>query len=156
MKRYGLIFLLCLFANTVYAADMTSSAAIRAEEPFSEPWFTGNKVHQYLGLGSLALGVLTAIVPKPEEDNYDGSLHQGLAYGATYLGGAALASGLVFHYKDLSFKHLLRNPDNLHALLATIATAGFITAVSIAPDEAHATAGIIGVAGMATAIKITW
>lgn len=156
-KKITLVFLLGLcIINPTFAAEMSSSTTLQSEEPFKTPWFTGNKAHQYLGLSSLALGALAAIVPKPDEDDYESSLHHQLALGATYLGGAAVGTGLVFHYKDLSMKKMFRNPDNLHALLAVIGTAGFLLAVNAAPDESHATPGIIGIVGMASAIKITW
>ena len=153
MKRLWILLLISLFCSATAFADDTTNAE---KNNFNEPWFTGGKAHQYLGIGSLALGALTAIVPKPEHDDYEGSLHQQLAYSATFLGGAAVASGLTFHYKDLSLKHFFKNPDNLHALLGTLAFAGYLTAVSMAPEEDHATPGVLGAASMLAAIKITW
>ncbi len=164
MTRIIVFFVLfSVMSMPVFAAQNTSLTQVPETKDYSSPWFTANKSHQYLGLGSLVLGALTAIVPKPEEEeesqgavDYESSLHYKLAMGATYLGGAALATGLVFHYKDLSLRHLFRNPDNLHAMLATIGALGFLVAVNSAPDEVHVTPGVIGLAGMATAIKITW
>ncbi|HFE38939.1 MAG TPA: hypothetical protein ENK06_11070 [Gammaproteobacteria bacterium] len=150
MIRAGFFtLLLFIISLPIYAAD-------NENDKFSTPWLTANKSHQYLGLGAIALGALTAIVPKPEEDNYKDSLHRKLALSATYLGGAALGTGFVFHYKDLSLHHLFRNPDNLHALFATIGTLGFLVAVNAAPNESHITPGLVGLAGMVTAVKITW
>jgi len=157
MKKLGMLIIIQLFLiSSVFASNITSTSMSQQEEEFKTPWLTGNKTHQYLGLGALALGALTAIAPKPSEDDYKSSLHYQLAMGATYLGGAALGTGLVFHYKDLTWKRMFRNPDNWHALLATIGTAGFIMAVNTAPNLSHTTPGIIGLAGMAAAVKITW
>ena len=124
--------------------------------PFKEPWFTGNKVHQYLGIGSLALAALTVVVPKPPQDNLSSGSHRALAEGAAALGGAAIVSGLTFHYKDLSLHHFAKNPDNWHALLGTLGTLGYLAAISAAPEDSHSTYGIAGAAAMLTAIKITW
>jgi hypothetical protein len=156
-RSITLVLLLGLsITSPTFAVESTNSTTSQNEGPFKTPWFTGNKAHQYLGLSSLALGALAALAPKPEKDDYESSLHHQLALGATYLGGAALGTGLVFHYKDLSIKKMFHNPDNLHALLAVIGTAGFLLAVSAAPEESHATPGFIGIVGMASAIKITW
>lgn len=160
------IFLLSLFFTlivnslAVCAGEMSNSnssqSQSQSQDEFSPPWFTVNKSHQYLGLGALMLGSLTVIAPKPNENDYKDSLHYKLALGATYLGGAALGTGFVFHYKDLSLNKMFRNPDNLHAMFATVGALGFLMAVNVAPDESHATPGIVGLAGMATAVKITW
>lgn len=142
------------------ANDMTSPAASSAtveEEPFRESWFTANKFHQYLGIGSFVLGSVAALLPKPDEDEDDeSSAHHQTAIAAAVLGGTAVATGLVFHYKDLNFRKFYKDPDSLHAILATLGTVGFFAALSTAPDDTHATAGIAGLASMAVAIKITW
>ena len=140
----------------VCAGEMTNSNSSQSQDEYSAPWFTTNKSHQYLGLGALMLGSLTAIAPKPNANDYKDSLHYKLALGATYLGGAAVGTGFVFHYKDLSLKNMFHNPDNLHAMFATVGALGFLWAINIAPDESHTTPGIVGLAGMATAVKITW
>ncbi len=164
-KSIFLILLLIPFSFSLHADEIMSTVLEQKKQVFNEPWFTVNKSHQYLGLGALVLGSLTAILPKPEDEedggnsggtNYSDSLHYKLAMGATYLGGAALGTGFVFHYKDLSFKNFFRNPDNLHAMLATIGTLGFLLAVNGAPADSHATAGVVGLTSMAAAIKITW
>jgi len=172
MHKLGFItLLLILFSVSAQSAEInnmqtsTDEKVIKmpmlkepmSKEPmFKEPWLSTGKTHQYLGLGALALGALTAIAPKPSEHDYKDSAHYNLAMGATYLGGAALGTGFIFHYKDLSFNKMFRNPDNLHAILATVGTLGFLLAVDVAPDESHATPGIIGLVGMASAVKITW
>lgn len=119
-------------------------------------WFTANKWHQYFGLSSLTLAALTAIVPKPSHDDPESGIHHSLAQAAAALGGAAVVSGLSFHYKDLSWNHLIKDPDNWHAFLGTFATLAYVAAISEAPDESHASYGIAGAVAMLTAIKITW
>lgn len=123
---------------------------------YRERWFTANKFHQYLGLGSMALATFAAIAPKPSAEDPEDGIHHTLAKSAAYVGGAAVASGLAFHYKDLTWKGFFKNPDNLHALLGTLGTIGYFAALADAPDSAHATYGIAGAVSMLAAIKITW
>src|SRR3989338_5620896 len=50
------------------AQKQTSAAAPVTQAPeFEPPMFTGSNVHKYLGLGTVALVVATAIAPKPAE-----------------------------------------------------------------------------------------
>ena len=151
------ILLLALLCGNSYAVEENQSTTINnATSEFHEPWLTTSKTHEFLGLTSLALGALTAIVPKPSRHNYQGSLHQQLAIGAAAFGGAAVGTGLAFHFEDLSFKHFFKNPDNLHALLGTLGVAAYLTAISLAPHEEHAAAGMAGIGSMLLAVKITW
>jgi len=151
------ILLLALFCSNGYAMEGNNSTTTNNASPeFHEPWFTASKSHEYLGITSLALAALTVVVPKPPPDNYNHSLHKQLAVAATAFGGAAIGTGLTFHYEDLSFKHFFKNPDNLHALLGTLGTAAYLAAINMAPNENHAAAGIAGIGSMLLAIKITW
>lgn len=142
------LFLASMFFVSSSWATETDANAVE----FRESWMTTNKLHQYLGLGSLAFAGLAAIAPKQDGK----SPHHYLGLSAAYVGGAALASGLTFHYRDLSLRNAWRDPDNLHALLAALGVAGYLLAVNAAPDSSHPTYGIAGFASMALAIKITW
>ncbi len=145
----------------VAASDMakTSGKSNPTDEPAAEyktRWFTSNKVHQYLGIGSIALAGLTVIAPKPDEDDPEDGVHHALGEGAAVLGGLAVATGLGFHYEDLKLNRGFKDPDNLHALLATLGTIGFFAAVDEAPEGGHAGLGVVSGLAMLTAIKITW
>ena len=122
------------------------------ETPLFKPrLFTLNKVHKYLGIGSLLLASATVLAEKEA-----GGLHENLADGAAVLGVAAVATGLTFHYDDLKLSNGLRDPDNLHALLGVLGTLGYFLAIEGAGDGTHATAGILGAVSMLYAIKLTW
>jgi hypothetical protein len=127
-----------------------------------DDWFTPNKVHKYLGLGSLGLVGLALLAPKPNNENKpsgekdEGGIHHDLAVGATVLGAAAVATGFAFHYQDIDLSKGFKDPDNLHMILGTLAEVAFLVAVSMAPDSGHAGPGILGAAAMVAAIKVEW
>ncbi len=146
------------YENSIVIAQAEAAAAVgkqggtaEMETPFEESAFTANKIHKYLGIGSLGLVGLALLAPK-EDGN---SLHHNLAIGAATLGVGAVATGLTFHYKDLNFKRLT-DPDTVHALLGTLAAACFLAAVSEAPESGHPALGIAGTVFMLTAVKVTW
>jgi hypothetical protein len=141
-----------LAAASMDAPSMESSKSMaEADKPvFHERMFTANKVHKYLGIGAIGMAVLAAISPKEE----DGA-HEYLARGAAALGGAAIATGFTFHHEDIKLKNGFGDPDNLHALLTSMGTLGYVLAVSTAP-EPHAGFGIGGLLSMGIGIKLTW
>lgn len=130
--------------------SMQAESGSSASE-YKDRLFTANKAHQYLGIGSLALAALAVISPK----EYDGA-HESFARGAAALGGAAVATGLAFHYEELSLKNGIKNPDNQHALLGALGAIGFGLAVSKGGESGHVGLGVAGGLAMLYAIKITW
>ena len=141
-------------AETDSPANSTMDKSMPATETpveFKERWFTANKVHKYLGIGSLALATLAVLSPKEE----DGP-HEYFATGAAALGGLAVVTGLTFHFDDLTVKNMFTDPDNLHAILGTLGAVGYISAVSEAPESAHSTYGIVGMVSMIAGIKLVW
>ncbi|MBL4606997.1 MAG: hypothetical protein JKY01_04120 [Pseudomonadales bacterium] len=124
---------------------------VKEHEEFKVPMFTGNKVHQYLGIGALALVALAAVSPKEE----DGA-HEYFATGSAILASAAVTTGLVYHWDDVDLSDGLSDPDNLHRMLAGLGALAMVAAVAQAPDGGHAGLGAIGGLAMGAAIKITW
>jgi hypothetical protein len=118
--------------------------------PAPSNW-SGNKIHQYLGLASITLATLSVLSPKEE----DGP-HELFAKGAAATGGAAIASGYWVHWNDFSIQDGWKDPDNQHLLLTALGTLGYLLAVSQAPDESHAGAGAVGFTAMAVGIRLTW
>jgi hypothetical protein len=135
-----------------------TTEAVENIKPFRTRLFTGNKLHMVLGLGSVAAGIMAATSAPDSEGGgpVDDSTHQAFAELATGLGMAAVASGLVFHWEDFSFRDGLLDPDILHMLLGTLGTAGFLYAINTAPASTHTTAGPVGLVAMALAVKIAW
>ncbi len=124
--QYADQILLASSQNNFQAGDV-ELASTEPDSVFKEHFFTRNKIHQYLGIGSLALASI-----------------------------AAVTTGFVFHLNDIDLSKGLKDPDNVHMGLGMLGTLGYLVAVSSAPEDLHPTAGIIGVVGMLVAIKYTW
>ncbi|MDQ6961252.1 MAG: hypothetical protein Q9M28_01795 [Mariprofundaceae bacterium] len=138
-------------------------------EPFQESWFTGNKAHMYLGLGSLlAAGVAGMTAPDSEgavvvpNQPSTSTTHAYAAKAAAALGGAAVVSGLWYHFEDITLDDGIMDPDMLHMLLGIAGTAAYVYAISKAPKviggppAGHAAAGIAGAGLMFTGIVLEW
>ncbi|MBI3771832.1 MAG: hypothetical protein HY272_03930 [Gammaproteobacteria bacterium] len=138
-------------ANEDEATEHAGVNTAVTKPKFKEHLVTASKIHKYLGIGSLGLAGLTLLAPKEE----DGA-HEYLAKGAAALGVGAVITGLVFHWDDIELNQGFDNPDNLHALLTTLGTLGFLGAVSEAPASGHAGLGAGGAISMAIGIKMTW
>ena len=129
--------------------NMTTSRETDTFE-YKDRMFTANKVHKYLGIGSIAAAGLTLLMPKEE----DGA-HEALGTTAAALGTLAVITGITFHWEDLNFSNGFKDPDVLHATLTTLGTAGYLYAVSEAP-EPHGGVGALGAVSMAIGIKMVW
>jgi len=136
---------------------------------FEESYFTANKMHMYLGLGSLiAAGLAGVTAPDSEgtvvatQQSSTNTTHYYLATAAAALGGAAVVSGLILHLDDIQMDNGLMDPDTLHMVLGILGTAGYAYAISKAPkiiggpSNGHAAAGMAGAALMATGIVLEW
>lgn len=130
----------------------------KQEQPYRDRWFTLNKLHKYFAFGAIGLATATIVAPKPDiTTNWEESTHHQLAEAATALSLLTSASGLAFHVKDLNYgTGFYKDPDNWHAILGSLATAGFVMATRGGGDETHSKYGIAGFASMLIAIKIVW
>ncbi len=137
------------------------------DSAFKKPAFTENDLHMYLGLASMALGVLTAVSADGAEGDQDllNTVHYKASKGAWQLGAAAVGTGLWAHWDDFHLEDGLLDRDNLHVILGTLGVIGYYLAVKDAvdeynslgfPSEDHSNAGMFGGAAMLTAIVITW
>lgn len=133
------------------AAQPMSSEKKTETMQFENRWLTANKIHQYLGIGSLLAAVGAGISPKSED-----GIHHEFGQAAATLGGLATLTGLGFHYEDLTLKGGMTDPDNWHALLTVLGTIGYAVAVRDAPDSTHSGAGVAGAVLMLGGIKINW
>jgi microcystin-dependent protein len=158
-----------LALNDAAVAPKQTSAAAPVAQPaeFEPAVFSGSKIHQYLGLGTLALVAATVIAPKPPEiedraptqaelDAQDASTHAKLARAAAAMAAATVTTGLLTHWDDFHVEDGWTDPDNMHVLLGTAGALAMLYAVSKAPGGGHAGAGMAGGAAMVVAVKLTW
>ncbi len=170
MKRirlFGLAALLALggWVSPACSADMENAG--REAANFEESWLTADKMHLYLGLGSLTAAVVAGMTapetgPGNAGTNAKKTGHYYAAATAAALGGAAVASGLLLHWDDISLDDGITSPDMLHMLLGIAGASAYFYALSRAPkivggpSNGHASAGIAGAALMTTAIALEW
>ncbi|MGC2047967.1 MAG: hypothetical protein WA635_05075 [Gallionella sp.] len=162
-------YLLALNEDAVAKDQAEVSAASAAE--FKPPLFTGSKVHQYLGLGTvLAVGLTALSAPDDEcESNCavgsqprqtSGTTHTTLARTSAVLAAATLATGLLYHWDDFHLEDGFSDPDNQHVMLATAGALLMLFAVNKSANSSvptsHAGYAELGGVAMAVAIKLTW
>ncbi|MGD8639930.1 MAG: hypothetical protein PVG89_04845 [Gammaproteobacteria bacterium] len=131
--------------------EMTQGSTEMSEGGYEDRMFTANKIHKYLGIGSIGAALLAVISPKEE----DGA-HEAFAKTSAALGLGAVATGLVFHWEDIGIQGGFSDPDNLHALFAGLGALGLAAAASEGPESPHATYGSLGAISMMVGIKYTW
>ncbi len=147
----------------------TTSVPNIPDSAFKKPVFTENDLHMYLGLGSMAMGILAAVSAGDAEGDPDllNTVHYTAAKASWQLGAAAVGTGLWAHWDDFHLEDGLLDRDNLHVILGTLGVIGYYLAVKQAvddyndpnvgwPNESHSNAGMLGGAAMLTAIVITW
>jgi len=130
-------------------------------QPYKERWLTANKIHKYLGLGSLAAAGMTLLTVGTADEGEnggkaDGGIHETFARTATGLGIGAVITGLLFHWDAITLSNGFSDPDNLHMILSTLGTLGYAEAVNKAPGGGHSGYGAAGAVSMALGIKMVW
>jgi hypothetical protein len=148
--------------NVVQGQAGTTSTIVAPETPaaaFKPPMISRNKVHQYLGLGTLALFGLTAISAPDREKSatpQTTGTHQSLGRATAAMATATVVSGLVAHWDDIYLEDSFFDPDKLHARLGTLGALAMLYTVSVAPGHGHPATGIAGGVAMIVAVKLTW
>lgn len=149
----------------------SSDAQVKPAAEFEPPLISGSNMHKYLGLGTIALAVATAVTapeegcegagcpPNPPRDTT--GIHAQLAYATVGLAAATIATGLVTHWDDFSLEDGWTDPDNLHVLLGVTGAAMMAYAVQQSASKttgqvSHAGLAEAGALGMLVAIKLTW
>ncbi len=141
---------------------------------FEPPMFSGDKLHQYLGLTTIVLAGLTAItapssdgceancptVPAPAAPRQTNGTHAQLGKAAGAMAIATVVSGLIDHWDDFHLEDGWSDPDNLHVLLATSGALAMAYAVNKSANSttptSHAGVAELGAVAMVVAIKLTW
>ena len=119
--------------STILARADTSNIDMVDElsgEKYKDRLFTTNKVHHYLGIGAIAMGLISALAPKDED-----GLHEDAARVSTLLAAGAVGTGFVYHWEDIGGEGGLSDPDNMHTLLAGLGALGIAISTATAPDS---------------------
>ncbi len=154
--------------NAVVKKNLSPTVAPAAE--FEPPLITGSNVHEFLGLGAVALAGMAMVTAPGEGCEHNcpavqaprdvNGTHAQLAKGSAALAVAAVASGLISHWDDFSLEDGWSDPDNLHVLLATAGALLMAYAVDKSMNSSvpvsHAGMAEVGALGMLVAIKLTW
>jgi hypothetical protein len=157
-------FLLAANEGDVFKGQ--AAAAPVAE--FKPPLISGRKVHQYLGLSTVAFAGLTMLAaPEDEEEGSQtqprqtsGTTHTRLARTTAVLAVATVMTGLIYHWDDFHLEDGFSDPDNQHALLAGTGALLLLYAVNKSAHSSvptsHAGIAELGAVSMLAAIKLTW
>ncbi len=127
---------------------------------FKEPWFTGNKIHEYLGVTTLATALATALTAPSDKGNATPNVngtHAQLGRATRALALATVVTGLIFHWDDMHlFEDGLKDPDTEHWLIAGAGALILANAVSKAPNRSHAGQAEAGALAMLVGVKLVW
>ncbi len=159
-------------ASFMLAANDTDVAKTKAETvqatpsaEFEPKLLSGSKIHQYLGIGTVALAGLafaTHIHPADPNGPRDVSgTHAQLGKATAVMALATVATGLYAHWDDFNLEDGWSDPDNLHVLLAATGAALMAYAIEKSASQSmgtvnHAAMAELGAVGMIVAIKLTW
>ena len=154
------------------ASTTAASAAAKPAAEFDEPIFTLNKTHKFLGVSTIVAALATAMsapgegceanCPPPSQlpPRDRTGTHAKLARATVGLAAAAIATGILAHWDDLSWDAGITDPDNLHALLGITGAVLMAKAVNKSAGStvpvAHAGQAELGAALMAVGIKLVW
>ncbi|MGB8516934.1 MAG: hypothetical protein WCD45_03500 [Gallionella sp.] len=137
---------------------------------FEPPMFSGDKLHQYMGLATVVLAGLTAVTapssgcegvcPATTQPRQTNGTHAQLGKAAGAMAVATVVSGLIDHWDDFHFEDGFSDPDNLHALLGAAGALTMAYAVNKSANSttpvSHAGVAELGALAMVVAIKLTW
>ena len=159
-------FMLAENNSDTVRANLNTKAEIPATE-FEPPLFSKRKIHQYLGLSTIALAGMTALAA-PDDDckglncpprEVNGT-HATLAKATIAMAAATIATGLYAHWNGFSLDNGWSDPDNLHVLLGVTGAALMAYAVNKSANSSvpvsHAAIAETGAVLMVVAIKLTW
>ncbi len=145
-------------------AQNTIVAATPAAE-FEPKLFTGKTIHEYLGLGTLALAGLTSLAAPGDTCStcarpVNGT-HAELAKATAVTAIATVVSGLIVHWDDFYFSDGWKDPDNQHVVLGVSGAALLAYAVDKSMNVStgsvsHAGIAELGALAMLVAVKLTW
>ena len=148
------LILLVVLAGSFLRAESTETSTVKPYE--EESWWTSSKLHQYLGIGAVATGLMTGLVTPDKEEGSRYETHKTLAYTSVALATGAIVTGFMYHWDDINLEYGSDDPDNIHFILGTGGALLMLGAIATQPGGEHPGLGMAGVAAMALSIKVTW
>jgi hypothetical protein len=157
--------------NGVAAGKMQNTIVAPTPAAEFEPKpFTGKKIHEYLGLSTLALAGLTTLAAPgdgcgtqncAQNSRPVNGAHAELAKATAVMAIATVVSGLIVHWDDFNFEDGWKDPDNQHVLLGVSGAALLAYAVNKSMNVStgqvsHAGIAELGALSMLVAVKLTW
>ncbi len=157
-----------ILASNDFASSSNAMRNLDSTKPnpaFKEPWISGSKVHEYLGLGTI-LSVIATTLTAPDgecesncasQQSKTSGTHQSLGRATRALALSTVVTGLMFHWDDMHlFEDGLKDPDTQHWLLGGAGALILANAVSKAPARSHSGQAELGAGMMLVAVKLTW
>jgi hypothetical protein len=147
------------------AALNVASATPAKPAEFSEPLFSLNKAHEYLGIATILAAAATVMTASEGCEgaactNYvpnTNGTHAKMGRLTRTLALSAVVTGVAAHWDDMHpFEDGLSDPDTQHWLIAGVGALLLANAVSKAPGNGHAGQAELGAAMMVVGIKLAW
>jgi hypothetical protein len=156
-------FLLANNDSEVISIKSNITGAPKSAE-FEPKLFSGRKLHQYLGVGTVALAgmtFMTHIHPVGNAPRDVNGTHAELGKATALMALATVASGLIVHWDDFNFEDGWKDPDNQHVVLGVTGAALMAFAVNKSMNVSngqvnHAGFAELGALSMVVAVKLTW
>lgn len=147
---------------------LKEQAEVTPVAEFKPPLISGRKIHQYLGLSTVAFAGLTMLAAPDEEEGVSqtqprqtsGTTHTRLARATAALAVATVMTGLIYHWNDIHWEDPFTDPDKMHARLAAAGALMMLYAVNKSAHSSvptsHSGIAELGAVSMLVAIKLTW
>jgi hypothetical protein len=147
---FAIIFLLILFPNTISANEyLDLNVFTQTEEnKTTKSSITLHKILGWSSLGMMAASIVSGFIIPEEGHCLISEIATGLAV-ATCINGFYEYGGLInFQNGDWRI--------NTHAILSTLATAGFITTLTLGEGKSHVPPGVISSAAFSIATVVLY
>jgi hypothetical protein len=134
----------------IAAGQGSESFSYDKKESGKTCWMNTGKAHAYLGYGTLLMAAAAGV------SGGDNGFHKGAGVGAAVLGIAACGTGF-YEYGNYFDADEGFSRHNIHIVLGTLATAGFVAVAASAikdDDDSHAGLGIGSTALMVIPIVV--
>ena len=151
--------------DTAETRAKNNTVAVTPAAEFEPKLITGKKVHEYMGLTTLALVALTTFTAPGDTcatcSRPVNGTHAELGKATAVMALATVVSGLIEHWDDFNLEDGWEDPDNMHIILGVTGAALLAYAVDKSMNVStgpvsHAGIAELGALGMLVAVKLEW